>query len=178
MLMTRLFYCSLICLSLFACNNADQKQSNNQVLGGLELDSLGKTKVTFNAPDGLAIVADYYPAEGSDKIIILCHQAEFSRGAYIKIASKLVEAGFDCLAVDLRSGKFANEVLNETSINALKANKPTRYQDSEQDIRAAINFAKVKFDKKIVLWGSSYSATLALMIGRDHPDIVNFKKQR
>ncbi len=170
--MRLLFYISVFSLGFFACTKSDKNQKSTNSIDRSTLDSFGKVKVTFKAQDGLDVVADYYPAEGADKVIILCHQANFSRASYLTIAPKLVEAGFDCLAVDLRSGKFVKDVPNETNVNALKAGLPTRYTDSEADIKAAILYASNKLKKKVILWGSSYSATLAMMIGRDDPNVV------
>src|SRR5258708_18305108 len=54
---------------------------------------------------------------------------------------------------------------NENSIRAMEKNKSTDFFSAEQDIVAAVNFASKKYDKPIVLWGSSYSSTFALYIG-------------
>jgi pimeloyl-ACP methyl ester carboxylesterase len=43
--------------------------------------------------------------------------------------------------------------------------------DAEQDIIAAVDFAATKYKKKVILWGSSYSATLALYLAADYENI-------
>lgn len=170
MLMTRVFYIILFGALMASCSSNENNTDTGK--GEISLDSAGRAEVKFLSSDSLEITADYYHAENSNKVIVLCHQAGFSRGAYKEIAPRLVEKGFSCLAVDLRSGKFANEVPNLTNIEAVKRGLPTGYQDAEKDIRAAIDYAAKTFNKKVVLWGSSYSATLALMVGRDHPHVV------
>lgn len=170
--MRTLFYFTMLILVVSACTKPDPDAKETDKVDWGQIEEMGQGKVSFVAPDSIEIVADYYPAEGSDKVIILLHQANFSRAEYKDIAPRLVEAGYSCLAVDLRSGQFIHETPNETNVNALKAGKGTKFQDARQDIKAAIDFAKRRIKKKIVLWGSSYSATLSLMEGRDNPDVV------
>ena len=95
-------------------------------------------------------------------VIVLCHQARFNKFEYVGIAKTLWENGFNCLAIDQRSGDGIVEEANETNLEAKKQNKPVGFLDAEQDIIASVNFASKKYGKKIILWGSSYSSTLAL----------------
>lgn len=130
--------------------------------------------VTFSAEDGIPITGNYYPGETSDApIIILCHQAGWSLGEYQEIAPKLTQRGYSCLAIDQRSGGEINGVKNKTHQQAEEKNKSTNYLDAKQDIVAAINFAKESFPKKtrLILWGSSYSAALAIVIGATNDDV-------
>lgn len=69
--------------------------------------------VTFETEDGLVVTADVYVSQPeSAPFILLFHQAGFSRGEYRPIAPKLNELGFNCMAVDQRSGNMANGVVN------------------------------------------------------------------
>jgi dienelactone hydrolase len=120
--------------------------------------------VTFPSKDGLMITADEYIDDEKMPYMILCHQAGYSRGEYINTASRFQKFGYNCLAVDLRSGKEANGITNETAALAAKKRKPTGYLDSEQDILAAIDYVYKKTNKKVILVGSSYSASLVLKI--------------
>lgn len=121
-------------------------------------------KVTFQSSDGLTITADNYVSSTQNPYIILLHQAGYSRGEYREIAPKLIKLGYNCLAVDLRSGKEVNFIENETATLAKEKNLPCSYLDALTDIHAAIDFVKQRTTKPIVLWGSSYSASLSLMI--------------
>ena len=128
--------------------------------------------IHFLSSDGLEMTADYHEIDPNAPTIILCHQAQFSRGEYIDIAPQLNSFGFNCLAVDLRSGKSANGLVNITAKNAKERGRPTEYADAEKDILAAIEHYTSKYNKEqIILWGSSYSAALALKIGINHPKV-------
>lgn len=164
--MRKLFY-TLLGLSMMAVScSTDKAGDQGELAKASENVALGKAgKFTFQASDGLEVTADYYPNEQATKIIILCHQADFSRGAYKDIAPKLVAKGYACVAVDLRSGKMANEILNETAENARRQKITTTYSSARQDIISAIDYISSHTDKEIILWGSSYSAALSLVIG-------------
>ena len=133
-------------------------------------------KIEFDSQDGLKITADLY-MKSDDKtkpFIVLCHQAGWSRGEYREIAPKLNALGFNCMAIDQRSGKSINGVTNETAFRAKAANKGDSYLDAEQDIVAAVKYAKAKYAKgKFVLWGSSYSSSLVLRVAGEHPDLID-----
>ena len=132
--------------------------------------------ISFNSEDGLVVVADTYfiRLEPTTPIILLFHQAGWSRGEYTDIAPKLNELGFNCIAVDLRSGGKINSVKNLTAKSAKASNLQTRYIDALPDILASIHFIRSQFpENKIILWGSSYSASLVLHVTGNHPDIVD-----
>jgi len=104
--------------------------------------------------------------------MVLCHQAKYSRGEYRETAKKLTGIGYNCLVPDLRSGVEVNDVRNQTHFRALDKHLPTDYLDAEQDIVAVVNFAHEKYDRKIILLGSSYSASLALKIGKGNKKVA------
>jgi len=145
------------------------------LLTGLALSLLliqgPKEKVTFNSVDGLMITADHYLANPEYPYILLFHQAGSSRGEYQEIAEKLVKLRYNCLAVDLRSGDNSNFVKNETAVNAREAFRPARFLDTQQDIRAAIDYAFGLNPKEIILFGSSYSASLVIIEGEQNPNV-------
>ena len=122
------------------------------------------TKIYFPASDALLVTADLYYVNDSLPYMVLCHQAGFSRGEYMETAAKFCRLGYNCIAVDQRCGNEVNGIKNETAALALLKNRPTSYLDAEDDIVAAIDYAYAKSGKKILLVGSSYSASLALKI--------------
>ena len=132
--------------------------------------------ISFEAQDGLQVTADLY-MKHEDKakpFIVLCHQAGWSRGEYREIAPKLGEMGFNCMAIDQRSGKGVNSVDNETSKRAAAAGKGTAFLDAEQDMVAALDHARKNYAQgKLILWGSSYRAALTLRIAGEHADKVD-----
>lgn len=133
-------------------------------------------KVTFAASDGLVITADVYLAHEdlSTPIIVLFHQAGWSRGEYREIAPRLCEMGFNCMAVDQRSGGAVNGVANETAARSEAAGMGTDYTDALPDLEAGLLYAHDHYaEGKVIAWGSSYSAGLVLKEAGDEPALVN-----
>ena len=134
-----------------------------------------KETITFPSKDGLIITADLYmPNPINSPFILLFHQAGWSRGEYLEIAPKLNDMGFNCMAVDQRSGSEVNGIKNQTKIEADKLNKPTEYMDAMQDLEAAIEYISEKYsNSKLIIWGSSYSSSFVLKITGDNPDNIS-----
>ncbi|MFN8207341.1 MAG: hypothetical protein U0T82_08030 [Bacteroidales bacterium] len=129
-------------------------------------------KVTIPSRDGVMITADLYGANENAPYVLLFHQAGSSRGEFSEIAGRIVKIGYNCLAVDLRSGDAINYVRNETSVSAHEKGLPTGYLDSWGDIRTAIGYAWNLSKKPVVLLGSSYSASLCLIEGKENPNVM------
>ena len=132
--------------------------------------------ISIDSEDGIKIIADTYLINEDPKtpVIVLYHQAGWSRGEYIEIAPKLNQLGFNCIAVDLRSGESVNDVPNLTAQHALKANKQIRYIDALPDIISSLHYINTLFpDTNIIAWGSSYSAALVLHVAGEHPDLID-----
>jgi len=132
--------------------------------------------ISFKSADGLSITADRYAPHSSDTtpLIVLFHQAGSSRGEYNEIAPRLNKLGFNCIAVDLRSGEYSRGKDNETAIRAGKAGLATSYADAYPDIIASLRYARQHFsNSKVIAWGSSYSAALVLKAAGDHPQLVD-----
>jgi len=112
------------------------------------------------------VTADlYFVADSTPKtpFIVLCHQAGWSRGEYLS-----------CVAIDQRSGGAVNQVTNLTRMKAVAQSKPATFVAAEQDIIAAVKWVKSKHcSGKVLLWGSSYSAALALRIAGEDPNLVD-----
>lgn len=121
-------------------------------------------KVIFPSKDELMISADWYPVSSDLPVILLCHQNGFSRGEYSETALRLNKFGFNCLAIDQRVGNTVNGVSNETAADAKEKKLSQKYEDAEQDIIAALDYLQTQYKQKVILLGSSYSASLALKI--------------
>ena len=128
-------------------------------------------KINFPSTDGLPITADLYFVNDSLPYMVLCHQAGSSRGEYAETADKFCRLGYNCIAIDARSGNEVNGVINETAQLAASEKKSTQYLDAERDILSAIDYANKQNGKKIVLVGSSYSASIALKLAATNPKI-------
>lgn len=121
--------------------------------------------VYFKSKDGLQITADFYEVNKSIGFILLCHRSHCNRAEYRETAPKLNDLGFSCLAIDQRSGMKVFDEENETKNRAKEKGLSTGYLDAKPDIEAAIDYAYELHKKKpIIILGSSYSASLALLI--------------
>jgi dienelactone hydrolase len=144
----------------------------------LVLASFGKAQtfqqdVIFPTPDAVLVHSKLYITDSKEtKMMILCHQARFSKGEYKETAPKFNKLGYTCLAIDQRSGDKVNDDVNKTAEQAVKMNYRTDFDDAEIDIRAAVHYLYSKYDKKVTLVGSSYSAGLVLKIAASEKDKV------
>lgn len=127
--------------------------------------------ITFPSKDGLTITADFYESKPADPYIILFHQANFSRGEYRETAQRFRKLGYNCLAIDQRSGNEVNFVKNQTAEAARLKSLPTNYLDARQDMEAAIDYVKSVSEKPFVIVGSSYSASLSLVLASKNPNV-------
>lgn len=146
------------------------------VLFGINTFSQSKPKtITIKSSDGIIITGDLYKVSKNDApYIILYHQASYSRGEYREIAPKLNTMGFNCLAVDQRSGNAVNGITNETYQRAIKNDLTTKYPDAWPDLEATLLYVKHDLKaRKIIIWGSSYSAALVFVLAAKHPYYVN-----
>jgi len=122
-------------------------------------------KVEFKTQDDILVSGNLYEISKDKPVILLCHQAGYNRMEYIDIAPKLNELGYNCLAIDQRSGgEFAGKQ-NETSNVAKERGKRAEMIDAQQDIKAAISYLNKRYNTKVIIWGSSYSASLSLLEG-------------
>ena len=121
-------------------------------------------KIQFPSGDGLIITGNLYEVDPSGPVILLAHSGGGNKYEYADIAPKLNAQGFNALAIDQRSGgAFAGQE-NETFNLAQSKGLQTEFTDAEQDIEAAIDYLSEKYNKKVTLWASSYSAALSLFI--------------
>ena len=130
-------------------------------------------ELEFSSKDKLIISAHlYFDNDANKPFILLFHQASSSKGEYLEIAPKLVNMGFNVMAVDLRSGDIMNFIDNGTSDRALDKNMDTGFLSAIPDIEASVAYAKKHLAHgKLILWGSSYSSSLSLYIANHTRDI-------
>lgn len=130
-------------------------------------------EVSYPSLDGLEVFAHVYADENRSKpFILLFHQLGYSKGEYLEIAPKLQDMGFNVMAVDLRNGTGVNGIVNQTT-KALGRHHVSRSRIAAiQDVKASIDYAKKHYAKgKLLLWGSSYSGSIVLMIAGDDPRV-------
>lgn len=121
------------------------------------------SNVTFKADDGITIYGRYYRAASPHALIVLFHQAHSSKDEYKTIAPRLVAAGYSALAIDQRSG--GNLYGPNQTVAAL--GHSADYLDAKRDLEAALVFAQTQ-KLPIILWGSSYSASLTVVVASEH----------
>jgi dienelactone hydrolase len=114
----------------------------------------GATAMHIVAPDSKKIAANYYPAANPKAVILLFHQAGDSYREYDLIGPRLATAGYSALAVDQRGGRGSED-----------------FMEGKPDMEAAIAWAQ---DKKlpVIIWGSSYSASLVYVLAAENPGKV------
>jgi len=147
------------------------------LVAGLEATSFadgGFKSVDFATAGAIKARADLYePKTPSPTLILLFHQAGWSRGEYRELAPGLTRLGYRVMAVDQRSGGAVNGVLNETHARAGKKRLARSYLDAYADLEAALAYARKELKaKRIIVWGSSYSASLVFRLTSEHPDEV------
>jgi dienelactone hydrolase len=134
-------------------------------LAGMPLAAAAKQGVTFKAADGVRVFADFYQAKDPKaSIIVLFHRAGSNKAEYASIAPRLKHDGFACLAVDLRSG---GDDFHSTNQTAAGFGRKADYLESIPDMEAALGWAK-GHARTVLLWGSSYSASLVFVVTDRH----------
>ena len=81
----------------------------------------------FHAADGLPVSADLHSVPNSRAFLVLCHRSHFHRGEYVEIAPRLAQLGYDCLAIDQRSGMNVLGRANEACSRAKERKLATGY---------------------------------------------------
>ena len=161
-------------------SEAVNAQLANHLIAATE--NSGFKTVSFPSADGLEVSADFYPgAYPAAPLVLLFHQSGSSRGEFRKVAWRMQELGYNALAVDLRWGKNASGIVNETArrngtpalIEQVEAGVaspwPTIYA-SYPDMLAALDWADQQGLRgpRFAL-GSSFSAMLVLKLGAERP---------
>lgn len=152
----------LAVLALAGCNTAPAP-----VVPKTEQRATRTEQVVLKAADGVEVFGSYTETENARALILLFHQAGSGQDEYLGIAPRLNAQGFSTLTIDQRSG--GDMFGGNWTVKKLGKERP--YLEARADLEAALAWAR---DKKIpvILWGSSYSASLAFLLAADHPDQV------
>jgi alpha-beta hydrolase superfamily lysophospholipase len=163
-MMIRQIILVMVCLTLLTQHAAGTTGAKSQSGSPIE--------VTFNTEDGIKIWADIYltPKGKEAPLIMLFHQGGGdARGEYAPIVPRLLQQGFNVIAIDQRKGGDRFDMANRTVAN-LKGQEFS-YCDAYKDLEATLRYVKKEgFTGKRLAWGSSYSATLAIRLGSDYPN--------
>jgi dienelactone hydrolase len=123
-----------------------------------------KSTLCFYSGDSILITADHYRSKEKNPYIILIHQENSSRGVFDSIAERFVKMNYNCLAVDLRNGDKYEFVNNETAQRARQLGHLINQNAAENDLAATIDFIFGTSKQKLILLGSSSSASMALKL--------------
>ncbi|MBB5709584.1 alpha/beta hydrolase [Sphingomonas xinjiangensis] len=149
-------------LVLGACHPSGQG-AGSQVSPG----RISAEPVTLTAADGVKIDGVYTQVEHPRALILLFHQDRSGKDEYALIAPRLAQSGFASLRIDQRVGGD----LFGGNPTAQRLGKRVGYLDAKPDLVAALGWAKPK-KLPVILWGSSYSASLAVLLAAERPDAV------
>jgi pimeloyl-ACP methyl ester carboxylesterase len=106
------------------------------------------------------------PGGAAKAVILLFHQAGSGAAEYDPIAPRLVELGYATLAIDQRSGDGMYGP--NLTVQHLGGSRPLL--SARPDLEAALEWAKKNYASlPIIVWGSSYSASLVFVLAAEHP---------
>ena len=161
----------LICVLFLAihCQDAPQQVSASNAADAQE--------ISFYTPDSIQIFGDLYEWNKEAPIILLFHQGgSNARAEYGPIIPRLLEKEFNILATDQRMGGQYYGNYNRTLVHVsdhLYSN-PYGFCDAYNNLESALEYIQNSgFTGEIILWGSSYSATLAIQLAHKNQDAVN-----
>lgn len=158
----------LLTLALAACGQAPVAPTNTVGSDNTLRDAPAQpAEVTFQAADGVTLHGNFYPATDPRALILLFHQAGANRAEYADIAPRLAAEGYAALAIDQRSGGTMFGASNQTVV---QQGTSTSFDAAKADLEAAVVWAKGQ-KLPIVLWGSSYSAALTVLVAAEHSEL-------
>jgi len=123
-------------------------------------------QVVLKAADGVEVFGTYSEPEKPRGLILLFHQAGSGQGEYLTIVPRLAAQGFATLTIDARSG--GDMFGGNWTVKKLGGERG--YLEARQDLEAALAWAQAR-KLPVILWGSSYSASLSFLIAADHPEV-------
>ncbi len=144
--------------------------------------------VEFASLDTLKVTADFYDSgDKNDPVVLLFHRSGSGRGQYRKIAPRLTQLGFNCLAVDSRWGGRRDPLNVLDNLTAGRAGTFEILDDFENrkddrwpilfgsynDMAASIRWLKENayHGKKLVL-GASISSTFVFKLAIEFQDDI------
>jgi dienelactone hydrolase len=124
-------------------------------------------QIVLRTSDGVKVYAWYRGNASSLATIVLFHQAGSSHHEYDQIAPRLNALRFATLAVDQRAGG----PLFGPNLTQRELGRDVPYQDALPDLLAAIAWAHRNAPKHLIVWGSSYSASLVFAAAAQSRDV-------
>lgn len=160
-------YVLSVSIVLFSCITEHKTDTTNTSIS----DTEGQA-INFHTSDSIQIFGTLYEHRKEASSILLFHQGGSNYTAeYRTIIPKLVDQGFNILAIDQRVGGQIYGDYNKTVANMPESDYG--YCDAYPDLEAALNYMISEgFTGKKIVWGSSYSASLAIQLAhKKHNDV-------
>ncbi|MEI9851362.1 MAG: alpha/beta hydrolase [Sphingomonas sp.] len=123
-----------------------------------------RSPIRLVAADGVHVYGDYLKPGNARALILLFHQAGSGQGEYATIVPRLAARGFATLAIDQRSGG----AMFGGNFTVRELGGERSYLEAKRDLEAALEWARGE-RMPVILWGSSYSASLAFLVAAEHP---------
>jgi dienelactone hydrolase len=123
--------------------------------------------VSLKAADGVEVFGTLAQPAEPRALILLFHQAGSGQGEYLTIVPRLTAQGFATLTIDQRAG--GDMFGGNWTVKKLGGERS--FLEARQDLDAALRWAKGK-GLPVILWGSSYSASLAMLMAADNPNEI------
>ena len=165
--MKKVFLLNIILIGFL--NSCKQGEKEQEII----LKKNETKEIVFYTNDSIKIFGDLYELDKSSPIILLFHQGgSNAKGEYNLIIPNLVNDGFNVLAIDQRRGGQVYGSYNRTVANIETNNFD--YCDAYSDLEGALNFVVASgFSGNKILWGSSYSGSLAVKLANEHQDSIS-----
>ncbi len=123
-------------------------------------------EVTFHTDDGVTIVGSLYLPARPGPAVILLHALSRSREDWQPVASRLADAGFVALAIDLRGHGASGPLPEGTDLNDL-----TRMVADVKAARAFLATRREVIPNRIGIAGASIGANLAILFAAGDPAV-------
>lgn len=167
----RVLLTALIVLLLIfcGCKEETKKTISNEISDVQE--------ISFYTPDSIKIIGDLFEQNKKENTILLFHQGgSNARGEYSSIIPELIELGFNVFAIDQRVGGQYYGSYNRTlaNIHTNSFGDGYGYCDAYNNLESALDYIiNAGFTGHKILWGSSYSASLAIQLANNRQNDVD-----
>ena len=134
-------------------------------------------EIHFFTPDNIKIIGDLYVTDKEAPILLLFHQGgSNARAEYRSIIPRLLQMSVNILAIDQRVGGQYYGEFNRTlaGIRDHIYGDGYGYCDAYNNLESALDYVIGQgFVGKKILWGSSYSASLAIILASKRSEDVD-----
>ncbi len=134
--------------------------------------------VRYPTPDGVRIVADYYPPKAGVRkpapVVIMLHQYPSTRSSWRPLAELFHEAGYAVLAPDLRGHGDSVEPKSMHLVKGKADRDPKHYKEAYQDVLGAYEWLRERDEvdrSRIALVGASIGCSVSLAYAATDPSV-------